>query len=205
MIRCQSRFGSLPSNGAQTNRRPAGRLDSISTQLLRPQRVHGGGRRDWFNRMTMAFAERSLPNPTGTLSSGEVTLRFVRVVPGELSRGFVPYYHFRILTAEGLEIGHINFRVGNTEHVRVCAGHIGCEIAEPFRGRGFASQACHAIAPFVRSICGTVTITCDPDNIASRRMIERLGAEFIDEVAVPSHDPHYQRGSRSKRRYRWTP
>jgi hypothetical protein len=37
------------------------------------------------------------------------------------------------------------------------------------------------------------------------RTIERLGASLIDEVAVPPHDPHYQRGSRSKRRYRWTP
>jgi hypothetical protein len=24
-------------------------------------------------------------------------------------------------------------------------------------------------------------------------------------VAVPPHDPHYQRGSRFKRRYRWKP
>jgi hypothetical protein len=32
-----------------------------------------------------------------------------------------------------------------------------------------------------------------------------LGAEFVDEVIVPAHDPHYQRGSRSKRRYKWTP
>jgi len=50
-----------------------------------------------------------------------------------------------------------------------------------------------------------VTITCDPDNWASRRTIERLGAELVDEVAVPADDPHYQRGSRTKKRYRWTP
>jgi hypothetical protein len=30
-----------------------------------------------------------------------------------------------------------NFRVGNTEHVRVCAGHIGFEILEAFRGQGY--------------------------------------------------------------------
>jgi tagatose 1,6-diphosphate aldolase len=50
-----------------------------------------------------------------------------------------------------------------------------------------------------------VTITCDPDNLASIRTIERLGASFADEVPVPPHDPHFQRGSRSKRRYRWIP
>lgn len=145
-----------------------------------------------------------LPIPPAVLSFGEVTLRFVRVLPGEPARGFVPYFHF-LVAAGGADVGHINFRIGNTEHVLVCAGHIGFEIAESFRGRGYALQACRAIAPFVRSVCNAVTITCDPDNLASRRTIERLGAEFVDEVAVPASDPHYQRGSRSKRRYRWTP
>ncbi|MBK1881959.1 GNAT family N-acetyltransferase [Luteolibacter pohnpeiensis] len=146
-----------------------------------------------------------LPTPPETLSLGEVTLRLARVVSGEPSRGFVPYFHFRIIAADGSDVGHINFRVGDTEHVRVCAGHVGFEIAESFRGHGYALQACRAIAPFVRSVCEAVTITCDPDNLASRRTIERLDAQFVDEVAVPAHDPHYQRGSRTKRRYRWTP
>lgn len=152
-----------------------------------------------------ASEEHLLPPPPESLSSGEITLRFDRIIPGDPSRGFVPSYHFRILTADGLEVGHINFRVGDTEHVRVCAGHIGFEIAQPFRGRGYALQACRALAPFVRSIFDTVTITCDPDNHASRRTIEKLGAQFIDEVAVPVDDPHYQRGSRTKRRYQWRP
>jgi tagatose 1,6-diphosphate aldolase len=143
--------------------------------------------------------------PPETLSSGEVTLQFVRVVPGEPSRGFVPYYHFRSLAADGSEVGHINFRVGDTNHVRLCAGHIGFEVTEAFRGHGYALQACRALAPFVRSIYESVTITCDPDNLASMRTIERLGARFVDEVVVPENDPHYQRGSRIKRRYKWEP
>ena len=122
------------------------------------------------------------PIPPEALTFGEVTLRFARVVPGEPARGFVPYFHFRILAIDGVDVGHINFRVGDTEHVRVCAGHIGFEIAECFRGHGYALQACRAIAPFVRSICETVTITCDPDHL-----VNKLSAQ-----------PH-------KRRYRWTP
>ena len=123
----------------------------------------------------------------------------------ETQLAIVPAYHFRILTADSSDVGHINFRVGDTEHVRACAGHIGFEVDEQFRGHGYALQACRAIAPLVRSVSGTVTITCDPDNAASMRTIERLGASFIGEVAVPVHDPHYERGSRLKRRYRWTP
>jgi tagatose 1,6-diphosphate aldolase len=155
--------------------------------------------------MSASPSIETFPTPPDTLSFDEVRLSFVRVIPGDPARDFVPMYHFRILTADGLDVGHLNFRIGDTEHVRICAGHIGFEIREPFRGHRYAFQVCRAIAPFVHSISGAVMITCDPDNIASIRTIERLGASFADEVAVPAHDPHFQRGSRSKRRYRWTP
>lgn len=158
-----------------------------------------------FNPMTMAPKDQPLPIPPDVLSHDGVSLRFAKIVPGEPLRGFVPYYHFRIMAPDGVDVGHVNFRVGDTEHVRVCAGHIGFEILEVHRGHGYALRACRALAPFVASVYDAVTITCDPDNHASRRTIERLGAWFVDEVAVPPHDPHYQRGSRFKRRYRWKP
>jgi RimJ/RimL family protein N-acetyltransferase len=146
-----------------------------------------------------------LAPPPDDLSFDRVRVKFIGVMAGDTPRGLVPYYHFRILTGGDTEAGHINFRVGDTEHVRLYAGHIGFVISEAFRGRRLAYQACRAIAPFVRSIQRAVIITCDPDNYPSRRTIERLGARFIDEVAVPPHDPQYQRGTRSKRRYEWTP
>ncbi|MGO8698819.1 MAG: GNAT family N-acetyltransferase [Limisphaerales bacterium] len=95
--------------------------------------------------------------------------------------------------------------VGDTEHVRICAGHIGFEVLKEFRGHSYALEACRAVAPFVRSIYRVVTITANPDNHASIRTIERLGATFSDEVPVPPHDPGFQRGARRKKRYKWTP
>ena len=138
------------------------------------------------------------------LAYGEVTLRFVSFVPAAPSEGLVEYYHFRILDADGSDVGHINFRPRDTKHVQFVAGHIGFEVVERFRGHRYALQACYAIAPFVRSVAAAVIITCDPDNIPSQRTIERLGATFIDEVAVPPDDPGFRRGARIKRRYRWT-
>lgn len=146
-----------------------------------------------------------LPPAPASLAFGDIKLAFVRIVPGNPAGDLVPYYHFRILTDQGTDAGHINFRVGDTDHVRMVAGHIGFEVVAASRGHGNAYQACCALAPFVRSITREVIITCDPENVASRRTIERLGAEFMDEVDVPPHDPHYIRGSRSKRRYRWRP
>ncbi len=159
----------------------------------------------WKSAPASSAAVETLPPSPENLSFDEVKLRFVEVTPGDAKKGLVPSYHFRIVFAGGLDVGHINLRVGDTEHVRLCAGHIGYEVEKRFRGRRFALQACRALAPFVRSVYETVLITCDPDNEPSRRTIENLGAEFVDEVDVPRDDPHYARGSRRKRRYRWKP
>ena len=146
-----------------------------------------------------------LPNPPETLSFSDIRLRFIRTGPGEVACGFVPFYHFHILNLESMTVGHINFRVGDTDHVLLCAGHIGYEVLEPFRGHGFAGQACRAIAPLVRSVYTSVIITTDRDNAASLRTIEKLGAEYLDEVPVGAHEPAYLRGSRRKKRFRWHP
>jgi predicted acetyltransferase len=146
----------------------------------------------------------TLPEPPAgwALAYGQVTLSFGGIVPTDGKPGIVPYYHFRILTADGTDVGRINLRVGDSDHV-IIVGHVGYEIAEVYRGHGYALQACRAFAPFVRTIYPSVIITSDPENVASVRTIERLGAEFIEEVPVPPNDPQYARGSRSKRRYCW--
>ena len=151
------------------------------------------------------LAEVKLPPPTGVLAFGDVSLLFVRILPGDIARGFAPSYHFRIVTFDGSEVGHINLRIGHTQHVLLFAGHIGFQIEQKFRGHRYAFQACRALAPFIRSFYQEVIITCDPDNQPSRRTIERLGACFVEEIAVPPEDAHFQRGSRRKRRYKWTP
>ena len=144
------------------------------------------------------------PEPPRDLAHGQVKLVFAQLLPGNPVLGFVPSYHFRIRAFDEC-VGHINLRIGHTPHVMNCAGHVGYEIEERFRGHSFALQACHALAPFAREMEPQAIITCDPDNTPSRLTIERLGAEFLDEVPVPPDDPHYLRGSRFKRRYRWTP
>lgn len=147
----------------------------------------------------------ALPSPPSELKFGAVSLAFIEIVPGDEAKGFAPSYHFHIVLENGSEAGHINFRVGGSDHVRFYAGHIGFEVLKPHRGRGYAFQACRALEPFVRTLYPSVILTCDPTNAASRRTIEKLGCAFVDEVAVPPGDPHYARGSRSKLRYRWTP
>ena len=134
-----------------------------------------------------------------------LVLRFHCLRPGNAGQGLLPAYEFRIHYENGLEAGRINLRVGNSRHAELVAGHLGYGVHPPFRGKRVALRACRALAPFVAEVCGEIIITCDPDNAASQRTIELLGAEFLGEQAVPPDDPAYEAGSRRKRRYRWAP
>ena len=140
-----------------------------------------------------------------SFSHGEVTVVFSHLTEGDEEKGFVPGYHFKIRNQRREEVGHLNVRIGETDHVRFAAGHIGYEIAEEYRGKGYAGEACLAAAPWIGTVLDTVLITTDPDNFPSIRTIERIGATFLDEVDVPPDDPHFTRGSVRKRRYLWKP
>jgi len=141
----------------------------------------------------------------GDLQSGPIRLEFAETVGGDVQREFVPYYHFKIVHAAATIVGHINLRIGDTRHVKMCAGHVGFEVLPKFRGHSYSYHACRALAPLVRIHYENVILTADPDNVPSRRVIEKLGAHFIDEVDVPADDPAYLGGARRKCRYEWSP
>ena len=141
-----------------------------------------------------------IPN---SLASGPITLSFDGVVTPDSHDELVPYYHFKIRDTEGSDVGHINLRVGDTRHVTLFAGHIGFQIDKAHRGRSYALHACLALAPLIRKHYTEVILTADPNNEASLRVLEKLGATFIEELEVPADDPSYASGARRKRRYRW--
>jgi predicted acetyltransferase len=145
------------------------------------------------------------PEAPAILEGAQVRLRFDRFAPADPKHGLVPYYHYRICLPDNTDIGHINFRIGNTPHILLAAGHIGFAVSPSHRGRSLSYHACITLAPFVRSIYPAVILTANPDNHASLRIIERLGARFVDEVAVAPDDPHYASGAKCKRRYEWKP
>lgn len=139
----------------------------------------------------------------GELASGPVRLKFDSMVSFEPGGQKVPYYHFKIHNDHEDEVGFINFRVGGTRHVNLVAGHVGYEVHEAFRGHSYSYHACVALKPLLRKHYDMVLITVDPDNAPSIRIIEKLGARFLNEVEVPSDDPAYANGARRKRRYEW--
>jgi predicted acetyltransferase len=142
------------------------------------------------------------PPPLGW---GQVRLRFDRFVSYPPGGQLSSYYHFKIINGSNQEAGHINLRIQDTRHVRIAAGHIGYGIHPEMRGNAYSLQACRALAPFALKFHKRIILTADPDNLASIRIIEKLGAELIEEVMVPKNDPAYKGGARRKLRYAWLP
>jgi tagatose 1,6-diphosphate aldolase len=144
------------------------------------------------------------PLPPQVLKGEGLDLHFDRLVPcAPNDRGFVPFYYFRIVINGATQVGHINFKVGDTDHIHHCAGHIGYEISEEHRGNAYSFHACNALAPFIRTIYDAVVITASPENPASIRIIHKLGCQFMDEIKISAPEPAYIKGKRFKRRYRW--
>jgi tagatose 1,6-diphosphate aldolase len=99
--------------------------------------------------------------------------------------------------------GRISLRIWTTDYFVRYVGHIAYSVAPEFRGRRYAARACKLLMPLARCHdLGSLWITCDPENIASRRTCERIGAELVEVVDVPEGTPLYDRGERQKCRYR---
>ena len=100
----------------------------------------------------------------------------------------VPAYFFRMtLAASGDEVGRINLRLGTDGHIRFHAGHVGYMVHPEFRGRRYASRALMLLMPLARQVgIDPVSITCDPENVASRRTCEIAGATLVDMVDLPA-------------------
>ncbi len=116
----------------------------------------------------------------------------------------VPTYQFRMVHLETQgELGSIRLRVGSTPHVELYAGHVGYSVHPSHRGHRYAARALRLLLPLARELnLDPLWITCDPDNVASRRTLERAGAEFIEIIDVPENCIIHQSGHPRKCRYR---
>jgi predicted acetyltransferase len=137
------------------------------------------------------------------LHSGPIKLVFEKKVDVEPGGELVPFYHFKITDLDGTKVGHINFKVGDTDHIRQYVGHIGYEILPEYRGNSYSYFACNAIRPFVQVFYKKIILTCDIENTPSIKTIEKLKGNFLNEIIVPKHDPSYKGNLLKKRRYEW--
>ncbi len=111
-----------------------------------------------------------------------------------------------VLATSRQPVGLLSLRMGRSEWLERHAGHVGYAVAECHRGNRYAARAVLLAAPLAwRSGIVPLWITCNPDNLASRRTCEMAGAELVDILALPPGNDMYARGDRFKCRYRLDP
>src|SRR5215469_8622855 len=121
---------------------------------------------------------------------GDLQLILTERLPAEQSPWAVPAYLFRMEDPTGDYLGRIRLRVGWNEDVIRYAGHVGYAVEPAHRGHRYAERACRLIIPLAkRHGMTSLWITCQPDNMSSRRTLERLGAECIGVISVPAEYP----------------
>jgi len=136
------------------------------------------------------------------LVDNELELHLVERTLAERERHRVPAYRFD-LRVGGEKAGTASLRVGTGAYLELYAGHIGYGVEMPFRGKRYAARACMLLFGLAR-LHGMTTlwITCNPENVASRRTCELVGGELVDIVELPPETDMYKEGERQKCRYR---
>ena len=140
---------------------------------------------------------------TGKLIDGELELVVAELYEGDPTINRVPAYKFKMTLVGGEEMGNIDLRIGNINHLVMYGGHIGYRVEPEHRGHHYAARAVKLLLPLARSHgMTTLWITCNPDNTASRRTCELAGAQFVEIVSLPEDTDMYLEGERQKCRYR---
>lgn len=127
------------------------------------------------------------------------------------------YYRMTILTKEtesviyqiylhnsSTLVGECDLRLPQTEEFYY-AGNVGYRIYEPYRGHGYAYEACKLLFSIAKNQyqMQELIITCSPDNIASNKTCQKLGGEFVETTPVPITHWLYLRGETIKNIYRY--
>ena len=96
-----------------------------------------------------------------------------------------PEYRFAIhRRGDGLRVGRIHLRVTQDDVILRALGHAGYAVDDVHPRHGYATRAVRLIQHFARAhALSPLWILIAPDNVASRRTVERAGFQLIDIVA----------------------
>ena len=141
----------------------------------------------------------------GEMVDGDLTLVVEDFHEYAPDKRWVPYYRFRMLNTHTRDtMGNASLRLGNNLHIVLYAGHIGYGVEPAFRGHHYASRAVRLLLPLaLRHGLNPVWITCNPDNLPSKRSLEIAGGKFVEIVDLPPDNPMYLAGERQKCRFRF--
>ena len=127
-------------------------------------------------------------------------LRLIDTYEGK--NGALPFYWWDIiLKSENVKIGKISFRIGHNYH-SYYNGNVGYEIDEAYRGKNYSFLACKLILQVAKyHNMDKIYFSCNYDNIASYKIIEKLSAKLVEEVVPPKDYIFYYDGIKKHKIY----
>ncbi len=122
---------------------------------------------------------------TDFLESNEIKLVLERTTEADPVRNWVPAYHFLICDRQGTVMGHCALRIGYNDSL-YHVGHIGYSVHEKYRGHHYAAKACKLLFLLAKKHnMSYLYITCNPDNLPSRKTLEYLKGELLEIAELP--------------------
>ena len=112
---------------------------------------------------------------------------FIRLQLDKIAAGEELYVWVPVLrSGDGQAIGSVGFRPG-VDHAK---GNRGFWLAEPYWNQGLMTEAITAVNDFAFLTLGLDEFhVCNAEsNVASRRVKQKTGAEFVGYVEIPHHD-----------------
>ncbi len=110
-------------------------------------------------------------------------LQVLRQAETEPLAGRVPMTHFWLIVDGATYAGDLELRHGLNDALRLYGGHIGYKVRPSQRRKGYGTLLCKfGIEEARRRGIADILITCDDDNIGSRKVIEASGGILEDKV-----------------------
>lgn len=129
---------------------------------------------------------------THDLFNSEIRLSLIETCDAVPEKKWVACYKFNVCLLNNEVVGHSNIKIDNSKLTEYC-GDIGYDIDEKYRGNKYSAKAAKLLLKLARKhFLKYVLITCSPDNIASNKICQTLGADLIDTKEVPQDHEMYQ-------------
>jgi len=162
-------------------------MDDDGVELVRPDE---GFRASYLDALREYLAEGRTPARSEVIET-EGFDQFVQQLlamenPDSVPPGFVPQTMFWLVDRAGY-IGRLSIRHELNEWLRTIGGHIGYDIRPSRRREGMGRRQLELGLVEARKLgLVRVLLTCDADNVGSRKIIEGNGGVLEDEVIDPA-------------------
>ena len=134
------------------------------------------------------------------IEGNKIDLKLKKVVKEFKEANVVPALVYDILLyGTKTVIGECDARLGMNMHLYY-SGNIGFSVYEKYRGNSVAEEAVNLLKQvFKANNVNRIIIATNPDNHATQRVCEKLGAKFMEKAEIPEdNDMRILRGETHK-------